>query len=210
MANYAETLAYWYLRLNGFFPIDNFVLHDDISGGGSAPDCDLLAIRLCHTKETIGDGDLDKVNLFNPIFSGRLDPAAVDPQESYNIGIIAQVKGGGTSGARNAFVEGRVSNGLKRLGFFSSSEIVPTLPNSISYDLSRGCNALANGTVIAKILFAENPEQSNQFISITLSAARTFVRNRLHHPDFRDAKRRDWMRFPSDLIQYLIWEPVTP
>ncbi len=25
--NYAETLAYWYLRLNGFFPLKNFVLH---------------------------------------------------------------------------------------------------------------------------------------------------------------------------------------
>ena len=25
--NFAEQLVYWYLRLNGFFPITNFVLH---------------------------------------------------------------------------------------------------------------------------------------------------------------------------------------
>ena len=27
--NFAEELVYWYLRLNGFFPITNFVLHRD-------------------------------------------------------------------------------------------------------------------------------------------------------------------------------------
>lgn len=25
--NYGETLAYWYLRLNGFFLLNNFVVH---------------------------------------------------------------------------------------------------------------------------------------------------------------------------------------
>lgn len=29
MNNYGEAWAYWYLRLNGFFPLDNFVVHKD-------------------------------------------------------------------------------------------------------------------------------------------------------------------------------------
>lgn len=27
--NYGEERAYWYLRLNGFFPLSNFVVHKD-------------------------------------------------------------------------------------------------------------------------------------------------------------------------------------
>jgi hypothetical protein len=43
--NYGETNAYWYLRLNGFFLINNFVIHrtDEIA---YSSDIDILGIRL--------------------------------------------------------------------------------------------------------------------------------------------------------------------
>ncbi len=55
MMNYAETLAYWYLRLNGFFPLNRFVLHPP--GGGPrahAADHDLLAVRPPGVYEDVG------------------------------------------------------------------------------------------------------------------------------------------------------------
>lgn len=65
--NYAETLAYWYLRLNGFFPLKNFVLHssrreerlgregaEQNEGYIPGADCDLIAVRFPHVYEEIG------------------------------------------------------------------------------------------------------------------------------------------------------------
>jgi hypothetical protein len=46
--NYSETLSYWYLRLNGFFLLRNFVLHPPYINGRDyeqVADSDLLAIR---------------------------------------------------------------------------------------------------------------------------------------------------------------------
>ena len=40
MRNYGEELAYWYLRLNGFFLIENFVIHNQEHENGS--DVDML------------------------------------------------------------------------------------------------------------------------------------------------------------------------
>ena len=42
-----EKVAYWYLRLNGFLQIENFVVHPSGRGGQRA-DADLLAVR-CRT-----------------------------------------------------------------------------------------------------------------------------------------------------------------
>jgi hypothetical protein len=59
--NFGETLAYWYLRLNGFFPLKDFVLHrphnpDDTEDYliERTSDADLLAVRFPHVIENIG------------------------------------------------------------------------------------------------------------------------------------------------------------
>jgi hypothetical protein len=52
--NYGEALTYWYLRLIGFFPMTNFVLHRLRESHGQNADADLLAIRLPHVYEKIG------------------------------------------------------------------------------------------------------------------------------------------------------------
>lgn len=52
MSNYGEELAYWYLRLNGFFPITDFVFH-------TIPyyaDADILAVRPPNVREEIRVG----------------------------------------------------------------------------------------------------------------------------------------------------------
>lgn len=39
-----EKVAYWYFRLNGFFQIENFVVHPE-RRGSQRTDADLLAVR---------------------------------------------------------------------------------------------------------------------------------------------------------------------
>lgn len=81
--NYGEEIAYWYLRLNGFFPISNFVIHRS-SKVKRTSDCDLLALRTSHVYEEIGgrpeDWDAELANLLD--FDKKI------------IGVICEVKTG--------------------------------------------------------------------------------------------------------------------
>src|SRR5258707_13497545 len=46
----AEQLAYWYLRLNGFLTIPNFIVHPE-QGRNQETDVDLLAVRFPYRAE---------------------------------------------------------------------------------------------------------------------------------------------------------------
>ncbi|HAK76758.1 MAG TPA: hypothetical protein DCM71_07565 [Runella sp.] len=54
----AEILTKWYLRLNGYFTVDNFIIHNPvrISNGvvSNSTETDVLAIRLKHSREIAG------------------------------------------------------------------------------------------------------------------------------------------------------------
>ena len=51
-------MAYWYFRLNGFFQIENFVVHPT-RRGGQRTDADLLAVRFPHRAERLFDDPND-------------------------------------------------------------------------------------------------------------------------------------------------------
>jgi hypothetical protein len=53
-----EKVAYWYFRLNGFFQIENFVVHPE-RRGGQRTDADLLAVRFPHRAERLFDDPND-------------------------------------------------------------------------------------------------------------------------------------------------------
>src|SRR5712692_8838890 len=46
--NTLEQTALWYLRLNGYFTMPNFIAHGD---GGPRTDVDVLGVRLPHSRE---------------------------------------------------------------------------------------------------------------------------------------------------------------
>ena len=46
----AEQLAYWYLRLNGFLTVQNFIVHPD-SGSEQRTDADVLGVRFPYRAE---------------------------------------------------------------------------------------------------------------------------------------------------------------
>lgn len=50
----ADRVAYWYLRLNGFLQIENFVIHPG-GRGGQRTDADLLGVRFPHRAEFLID-----------------------------------------------------------------------------------------------------------------------------------------------------------
>jgi hypothetical protein len=49
---HSEQLAYWYLRLNGFLTIQNFVVHPD-RGGNQETDVDVLGVRFPYRAENL-------------------------------------------------------------------------------------------------------------------------------------------------------------
>jgi len=70
----ADRLAYWYLRLNGFLTIENFILHDEL-GPQQRTDIDLMALRLPHHREAARDyGDQLKWMTDEPRFAEKVVP----------------------------------------------------------------------------------------------------------------------------------------
>jgi hypothetical protein len=70
----ADRLAYWYLRLNGFLTIENFILHDEV-GRQQRTDIDLMALRLPHRREAARDyGDQLKWMNDEPRFAEKKVP----------------------------------------------------------------------------------------------------------------------------------------
>jgi hypothetical protein len=53
-----ERVAYWYFRLNGFFQIENFVVHPE-KRGSQRTDADLLAVRFPYRAERLFDDPSD-------------------------------------------------------------------------------------------------------------------------------------------------------
>jgi len=77
-----EPLAYWYLRLNGFLTIPNFVVHPD-TGSNQGTDIDALGVRFPDRAE----------NLICPMAD---DPRLVSPDRRVHF-VLAEVKNGGAS-----------------------------------------------------------------------------------------------------------------
>jgi len=200
-ANFGETLAYWYLRLNGFFPLTNFVLH---KGAVSySADFDLLAVRFPYVYEVVGgqEGDWDIANF-------RLWD--IDLARD-TVGLIVEVKtGANTRKLRenivNSFSVDRLIYGIQRLGLWELNQvhhIAHELENqSIYRDPERNF-------VVGKLLIAANMPSENAIpavppcLKLHLGQLENFVFNRID--DYNNSKQGDKLRFPDDLMQYIVW-----
>ena len=141
------------MRLNGFFPINNFVYHRlprEGNSGSFNADADILAIRPPHYLETIFGGDQERIlesddwlNEFNGSW----------------VGLIGEVKGSRATSMHDvekAFSLERLRVATMRLGLLSTTEeineAVSTLQKTYQIPTDK-----SGSTAIIKVLFSALP-----------------------------------------------------
>jgi hypothetical protein len=186
MINFGERVAYWYMRLNGFLMVENFVLHRE--GRRNTAETDLLAVRLRHSSETI---DGVRLELHSPI-------QVLIGAPSQHAAIVVQVKTGIERGADAAFDATRLRRSLAFIGAVSEASL-----DEIVERLADAPTASLDGWTFAKLLIAEHPRERST-LCVSLNDALTFVESRLRA--FACRKSNDRLFFPDELIQFLAWK----
>lgn len=198
--NYAEEIAYWYLRFNGFFPLINFVIHRSkleasdgefvekvaVADRRYPSDCDVLAIRTPWVYEEIGGlpGDWDG-ELFSFFDSTR------------TVGVICEVKAGGYV-EKELFQDQYVKYSLQRLGFQQEINKEHLLELNTT-----GSVMLGNSHQVIKLFISNTaPKSTETFRYISITNGQNFIKERFIN--YRE-KRSDWVYFKSSLLQQMVW-----
>lgn len=192
--NFGEAIAYWYLRLNGFFPLVNFVLHRHEHFSHNA-DADLLAVRFPFVAEPIGGQDEDWDH-------SRFNDWGLAHRENI-VCIICEVKTGRvtSSAIRRSFSVERLRIALQRFGVHP-----PETLNTIAGQLGDDAVTTQGHITYAKLLIAGDDSNLGAVpcCRISLQESVDFIRGRM--AKYRNSKQASRMFFPGDLVQYLAWE----
>ena len=190
MRNFGEELAYWYLRLNGFFLIDDFVLHSADLESSQSADADVIGIRNPFTVEMIGMHEDEDICL-NLL---RLEPAI----KTKTVVVISEIK---TSPQRQPILlerEDRLKYIVKRTGLFESKVI-----DEVSNHLFEN-NFYSNEKItILKIIFSQFNYENDRFHCLQLSYIDQYIKEKFLK--YLNSKDNTKHLFPSTLMQYLIW-----
>jgi len=184
--NYGEEYAYLYLRLNGFFPIRNFVVHR-AAGTRYSYDIDLLAIRLPYVFEETGGQDTD----WDSTLLKELAPGLMT-------GIICEVKTGRLND-NELFNEERLGHCLDRFGFmpnFSSDQKKQVIDNKCTDFEFNGSKFQ-----VLKLLVSNQRSNRKDFLQLRIQHLREFIENRVQK---YEEKWQDRMFFPSVVMQDII------
>lgn len=129
-SNSAEILAKWYLRFNGYFIVDNFIVHagDDESRIsktiiGNHTETDILAIRHKFSKEITG-----ALHIQN-------DPKIICDKDSKIDFIIAEVKTGNQDKPNKLWIEKRIpviEYILRFAGFIETEDEISKIANELA------------------------------------------------------------------------------
>lgn len=205
--NFGETLAYWYLRLNGFIPMTNLVLHEPDIETGQHADTDVIAVRFPHVFENIGgweeDWDNDRFNSVGLRITSTITC------------VICEVKTGRykKSGVNRAFGKERLSYALNRVGVIPRGKVEATVEQLLAVPV-----LAAKECVIAKLLIDEPKNrptarsEDNLALTpcwrMTLREVSTFVHQRMNK--YKGHKGASRLFFPGELIQYFAWAAGVP
>lgn len=193
MRNYGEVLAYWYLRLNGFFLLTDFVLHQGALLERTS-DCDILAVRFSHTYEEIGGQRVDwDDQLFREI---GFD---LDAPRDQVIGLIVQVKTGSNE-VGEAFSDAKLTMAVQRLGFFSDEEI---RRNEVIRRLASSTTMIERNYFLAKLAILKGKtvrDDDDLYFVRSLEHIRQFIKRRMSN---YQRKYGDRLFFSDPLIQYI-------
>lgn len=208
MANYAEQLAYWYLRLNGFFLVSNYVYHqiqEDEKARAYNADADLLAIRPPYYFEEISHREKDQQGRWHYLHAPLDSDGWFAEFQTRWIGAIVEVKGSDEANinqVKRAFTKGRLRISLNRLGLtYRMEDGVKDLLRKGWFDYGEG--------IIFKIVFSQRPLDGH-WKNILLDEADEFIIDRMTDAHNYLAKTGSRYFFPSELIQYMIWSNNRP
>ena len=194
MKNYAEELAYWYFRLNGFIPMSNFVLHrqKDIEQQQNVhtSDCDLLAIRFPFPWEQIGGQELDYDHEL-------LQVLGCDNQRT--VVAIIQVKSGGYQDREIAdYFSTHLEYLVRRVGLLPPEEV-----RKFVRELDRVPVLSTPTCVFSKVTLLRpkpRPAKDPPWTVLNFDVAVEFIKERFRR---YAEKRRDRMFFADSIIQFL-------
>jgi hypothetical protein len=184
MSNFAEEIADWYLRLNGFFTILNYVTHKADTELKNHSDLDLLAFRNPHIKEKIGINDVEDIC---PKLM-ELIPELNNKQ----IGIICEIKGGIN---RPNILKEKLEIGVKRIGITADT-------NPIVEHLKTNTNFCTTNFEIHKI-YASDTQENENWANIKISKMLEFIESRI---DKYPEKVAGWNQYGSNIIQYIAYK----
>ncbi|MBA4603430.1 hypothetical protein [Thermoactinomyces mirandus] len=192
MKNYGEELAYWYLRLNGFFVLDNFVYHK-ISNERDG-DADLLAIRLPNVKGKIGGrtDDWDET-LFK--YFGEYEIAAV----------LCEVKTGKNPDFNKAFKDRKLKYALNRIGFAKDDIDRMFFEQQKRYFLLKSGDKKFLKLVISEYVKKRQLHNDSKlpFLVFSLQHIEDFIYKRINRYSEKYSARH---MFPSSLLQYMMYK----
>jgi hypothetical protein len=194
MANFGETIAYWYLRLNGFIPMRNFVFHRNAEGVQSSGDADLLAVRFPFATEKIQTCTLRNDQRLFTQWPESLNRAAA---------LVVDVKTGRRTGGD--IDDDKLLSAIQRVGVASNFETAC----EVRERLKRGSHTDCGDWLIGKLLINETGPVSG-WLYVGLGDAVSFIRDRFAEVrSIRaglDPKYADRVYFPGDLIHFIAWE----
>ena len=195
MRNIAEEIAYWYLRLNNFFLIENFVVHQ----GRRGTDQDFLALRPLGAEEWVGGRKLQSDSVFDECSKSEAGETSVTGA----LGLIVQVKGGTSSqvDVGNVFSEENLQYALHRFGIHEK-DAVTALQQGEPY-------TKLFGLTVCTMLFKRRGVNSEHEVGVTvdLEDALEFLRRRAaEEAEERRKSKTDWHLFPTGVFQYFLVE----
>jgi len=185
MINYGEELTYWFLRLNGFFPVTDFVMHPG-NQVDYLTDCDVLAVRPPYVTEDVGGNPGDWHPRFAPFI-----------QAGDYIGVVGQSKINQCANFTR-FDVGYLEYAIARLGMFRDHRAA-----AAGLQCAAG-HTTSQGVTVVALLVAQPPLPQGNFIGLSLQDIRAFIRSRMMTYD--SVKYPNKHFFPSALIQNLIDE----
>lgn len=179
--NSSEELVYWYLRLNGFFPLTNFVAHRH-SAALHRTDIDLLAVRFPHVFEEVGGqpGDWD------PFLTVHLPFERV-------VAVICEVKTGAFE-RKEIFRAEQVKPAVARLGIWEQARV-----DAIAGQLHVEASVASSEGVVCKLLVTEETSESESYLNRTMQDLEAFVDERIARYPFEKYGAR--MFFSTGLFQ---------
>ncbi len=184
--NYGEELVYWYLRLNGFFPIVNYVIHKT-EAIEFRSDFDLIAVRPPHVFEDVGGMPED----WDTYLTAHLD-------FNYYVGLLCEVKTGNFDEG-SLFRREYLQTGVRRLGLVPETEVAEVV-NTLSNNTGHPIGDIKKR--ICKLFISPEEHPNVNYLNLTIAQVENFIIDRI--TKYSDEKFASRMFFPSPMFQLLI------